>query len=190
MSTGVINTSPPVPTGVEKAVDREMRRQRLLSLLFTVLLIVPVVVGVAFVAFGRTDRQVVRDEVEQRVAPLDAATREIVPALAEVKNAASLVQQQRVAMVEQQQRIDDLVGAQERLELRMRPGIGGDVSAEQVQELTNRVAALREELDEHRRRFDTMMQAQERIIGDQHKINGELLSIRKRIDRMPVERPE
>lgn len=188
MSNGVIDTPPSAPTGVERAVEREMRRQRLLSLLFTVLLIVPIVVGVAFVTFGRTDRQVVRDEVERRVAPLDAATREIAPALAEVRSAARFVEQQQAAMVAQQLRIDSIVSAQERLELRTRPGV--DVPAEQLQELTNRVAALREELDAHRRRFDNMMQAQEGIIRDQNRINGELLSIRKRIERMPVERPE
>lgn len=66
---------------IATTVQRETARQRRLIRLYGLLLLVPLILGGTFLLWGRTDRQVVRSEVQQQVAPVVAAYQEIRPAL-------------------------------------------------------------------------------------------------------------
>lgn len=84
---------------IEAAVQRDLARRRRLIQLYLALLLVPLAVAAVLMAVGRTDREVVAAEVEQRVAvevdqriqPVEESYREIAPMIEEVRGFNALV---------------------------------------------------------------------------------------------------
>ena len=183
---------------VERAVKREMRKQTWLSVLFTVLLIVPLGLAGFYFVFGHTDRQMVqaevRQEVEQRVEPVARLAREAAPALAKVNETAAAVQQQQAAALLQLQRVDGVLQEQEQVRLQVSqltqqlPQI--QASLVQAQELGSRMAELRDAVDAHNRRLVSMAEAQTRILQDQQALSVSVRDVSAKVDRVPLERLE
>jgi chromosome segregation ATPase len=160
---------------VERAVEREMRRQKYFSLLFTVLLLIPLGLAGYYFVSGRTDRQVVREEIAQRVEPVEKIAREAQPALAEVKSAAAAVR-------EQQRRVESLVQGQEEVRTQVTqlseavPRL--EATLAHAQEVSTRLIELRSTLEAQDARLAAVAKEQERI-------GGELKDLAARTERVP-----
>jgi len=76
---------------LDLSVQRELARRRRLIRLYLVLLAIPLAVAAGFLLWGRTDRQVVQQEVEQRVKPVESQYREIQPMLDDVRGVSALL---------------------------------------------------------------------------------------------------
>jgi DNA repair exonuclease SbcCD ATPase subunit len=75
------------PSGrIENAVERELARRRRLLRLYLLLLLVPLGLAAWFLAFGRSDQEIVHQTVEQRVAPVEARYEQIAPKLEQVES--------------------------------------------------------------------------------------------------------
>lgn len=189
MSDGT--TAPPSPRspGVERAVEREMRRQVGLSILFTVLLLVPLALAGYYFVSGRTDREVVRDEVRKGVEPIAQEARQLRPALEEAKGAAADARRQRTLVDEQLQRVGSLLQEQEQVRAQVArlaeqlPRLEASVS--QARHFEASVAELRSTLAAQTARLETLAAGQECILRDQDQIRGEILVFERRPVRPP-----
>ncbi len=76
---------------IEATVQRDLARRRRLIQLYLALLLVPLAVAAVLMAVGRTDREVVAAEVDQRVQPVEASFREIAPMIEEVRGVGELL---------------------------------------------------------------------------------------------------
>jgi len=63
-------TTEPNGSNIAAVVDKELDRRRRLLRLFTVLLAVPLLAALGFAFFGRSDAQMVQQEVQNQVAPV------------------------------------------------------------------------------------------------------------------------
>ena len=70
---------------IEQTVARDLARRRRLIWIYLALLLVPLAVAAAHALYGRTDRQIVAREVEQRVEPVERTYQEIAPMLEDVR---------------------------------------------------------------------------------------------------------
>jgi DNA repair exonuclease SbcCD ATPase subunit len=192
MSNGTTAPQASQPGWAERAAEREIRRQKRLSLVFIVLLIMPLVVAWYFFTYGRTDRQFVHDEVDRRVAPIESVARDIGPAVASVEAAAARAQA-AVAQVAQQeevvrshlQRINELHAAEadsnvslEDLNAQLqelRPSIMA------AQALAGRLNEIERSLRDSRERVDRIARDQESILQREKMMAGELQEVRKRV---------
>jgi len=195
MSSGGYATSPPEHPGrVERAVEREMRRQIILAVLFTVLLLVPLGLAGFYFVFGRTDRQVVRDEVERRVEPVARMARDAQPALAEIQTTAAAVRAQQAAVEEQRGRVDTLVQDQEHVRsqvLQLSEHVPQlEASLVEARQVGAGVAELRATLDTQGRRLGEIAEAQANIAREQARINGDVRVLSDRVNRLPLDRLE
>jgi len=180
------SATPPsfAPSKVEKAVAKEMRRQTFLSILFVVLLLIPLGLAGFYWVNGRTDRQVVQDEVACRVDPVERMARDVQPALDEVKatSAAARVQQQRVeSLVESQEgvraQLSQLSDTLPKLE----------TSVAQAQELSTRLSELRATLEAHDKSLSSVIESQARIAREQERVAGEVKGLSARVGQAPFE---
>jgi DNA repair ATPase RecN len=171
-----------------------MRRQVLLSVLFTVLLLVPLGLAGFYFVFGRTDRQVVQEEVERRVEPVEKMARDAQPALAEIQTTTAAVRAQQAAVQDQQQRVDALVQDQENVRTQVTqlseqvPRL--EASLVEAREIGDRVTDIRATLDAQGRRLGEVAEAQAKIARDQERINGDVRVLSDRVNRFPLERLE
>jgi chromosome segregation ATPase len=189
---------PPAPAAhrVERAVSREMRRQTRLATLFAVLLVVPLVLAAYYYVWGRTDRQIVQDEVRRRVAPVEEATRAVQPALERVQRAATDVREQQRVLETQQQEVDALVRDQERVARQVEtlaaqmPEVEATIG--RARDAERRVAELQETLTRQNRRLDSVEQTQQRLAvelrglreGPARPSDEALDALRRRLDAL------
>jgi chromosome segregation ATPase len=190
MNNGTTVPQAPQPGWAERAAEREIRRQKRLSIFFAVLLIIPLGVAWYFKTYGRTDRQFVLDEVDRRVAPIESVARDIKPAVASAENAAaraqaavSKVAQQEELVRSHQNRIAELQATEADLRGSLR-----DLHA-QIQELrpsimaaqalAGRLNEIETSVRNSRERMDRIVNVQEGILKREKTMAGELQEVKK-----------
>lgn len=92
-ATALPTTEPPEERSrrIEATVQRDLLRRRRLIQLYLALLLVPLAVVAVLMAVGRTDREVVAAEVEERVRPVEESYQEIAPMIQEVRGVGELL---------------------------------------------------------------------------------------------------
>jgi chromosome segregation ATPase len=188
---------------IERTVAREMaHRQRLLRL-YLLLLVVPLGVAAWFVVAGRSDRQLVQQEVAARVAPVEASYRTIAPKLEQVAEldrvlpvvtgAAEKIDAQRAEVAELGRSQQALAGRVESLSATLGstdPGSRGEIKSlsDQVtglQQTVERFARSTPDLGDLRERLDRQDRQLSEIAGEQKSLRGTLQDLRVRFERQP-----
>jgi len=117
---------------IEQTVARDLARRRRMIRVYLALLIVPLAVAAAFMLFGRTDREVVEQEVEQQVAPVWQSYREIEPMLTEVRGVDERIESYERGQSDLEQRVAAVAAQVRELEP---TAAAGREAREQVTEL-------------------------------------------------------
>lgn len=137
---------------IELSVERQVvRRQRLIRL-YLVLLAIPLAVAAAFLLWGRTDREIVEQEVEQQVKPIQDSYREIAPMIADVRGVGELLPEIRT--------VNDRLGGYEQGQQEL--GVRVAEVASEIGELKPAVAEAREakaEIETLRREVESQQRA-------------------------------
>lgn len=178
---------------IELAVQREMARRRRLMRLYLLLLLIPLGVAGWFVAAGRSDRQIVRQEVREQVAPVAQRYAEIAPKLEQVKGLGELlpaVQSAALAVEAQKTQVSALVKSQETLRQQV------TAVSSNVQELVPQVRALSAQpesrglqrelgarVDELTKSVKDLRLSQDGVLLQQRRIFADLEKIR--VERQP-----
>lgn len=101
ISEGFLTNDPDRQTRIEKAVEEETRRRKRLLIIYGLFLVIPFGVGAGFLIFGQSDREaltiereVLKSEVNRRLAPVEATIKQTEPALKQVRDMAARVSAQ------------------------------------------------------------------------------------------------
>ena len=115
ISEGFLTNDPDRQTRIEKAVEQETRRRKRLLIIYGLFLVIPFGVGAGFLIFGQSDREaltiereVLKSEVNRRLAPVEATIKQTEPALKQVRDMAARVSAQ-------EERLDRLSQVQDSL---------------------------------------------------------------------------
>lgn len=74
---GSVTDDPGRPTRIEKAVKKEIRRRKRLLSVYSLLLFVPFTIGAAFLKYGRTDRELVQNQLNARLNPIQTSVNQV-----------------------------------------------------------------------------------------------------------------
>lgn len=176
--------NPSIPHGdrIENAVGRELARRRRLLRLYLLLLLVPLGLAAWFLVAGRSDHEILRQTVEERVAPVEQRYEQIAPKLEQVESldeALPVVQAAAKQLQEQEKQVETLQGQVEEM-----------VPA--VQEIrANQAALLRTvqpagELKELSDRLMMMEGSLKSVQAQQNEIQRDLRNVQQRIDKQPA----
>lgn len=143
---------------IEETVARDLARRRRLIRIYLALLLVPLAVAAAHALYGRTDRQMVAWEVEQRVEPVERSYQEIAAMLEDVRGVGELLPEIRGVG----ERIQTYEQGQEELDQRV-----AEVAAEvgEIKPAVAEVAELRRAYDVEQRRLASRIDAFELRLG-------------------------
>jgi chromosome segregation ATPase len=176
-----------------QAIEREIRRRQRLLRFYLALLAIPLVVGVVFLSFGRSDRQLVQDEVRAGVAPVHQRFEEIQPALNEVRDLGAVVPQVRqaatklnqhdrqlVTVMSQQKSLADRIAPVEQSVREIQPVFA------QVRELQTVFPEVRAQLPRHAERLTRLEREQAAIREGVRANENTLRELRAAIERRPT----
>jgi predicted nucleic acid-binding Zn-ribbon protein len=154
-------------TQIDQLVKKEIRRRKRLFWTYSSMLLIPLVTGVLFLAFGRSDRVMVSDEIDAKVKPVQATLDETLPAVQQIRKAAATLD-------EQQNRIQSLQQNQEEISRKIRPLSDQLASLQQnavtAATLDNRLENVNGSLSSYNQRVAALAQQQSQIQADQVKI--------------------
>src|SRR2546421_245358 len=101
---------------VQRSVEKEIRRRQRLIGIFTILLFLPLIFGVGFLLYGRSDAAmvekqvngrvaVVERQIDSRVAPVESQLRDTLPAIGQIRESAAALegQKQQLASLQKEQ---------------------------------------------------------------------------------------
>jgi DNA repair exonuclease SbcCD ATPase subunit len=145
------------------SVDREVARRQRLIRIYLALVAVPLAVAGLFLAFGRTDRQVVQQEVDKRVTPVEESYREIQPMLSEVRGVGELLPQI--------QAVGDRFQSYEQ---------GQDSLRRQVAQVTAQVGELQPAVEEGRQAKAEIAELRRDYESQQQELKGDIEALARR----------
>lgn len=172
------------PSGdrIENAVERELARRRRLLRLYLLLLLVPLGLAAWFLVAGRSDHEIFRQTVEDRVAPVEQRYEQIAPrleqvesldeALPVVRQAAKQLQEQEKQVETLQDQVEEIVPAMREIQTQQASILRTVQPAGELKELSDRLMRVERSL--------TSVQAQ------QSEIQRDLRTVQQRIDRQPA----
>jgi DNA repair exonuclease SbcCD ATPase subunit len=180
----MVANPPAVQSGkrVENAIEREMARRRRLLRLYLLLLLVPLGLAAWFLAAGRSDHEIVRQSVEERVAPVEQRYEQIAPKLAQVESldeALPVVQQAAEQLQAQEKQVETL-----RQEVREIVPAVQEIQANQASLLRNvDPSGELKELSERLMRVEGSLKS---VQAQQSEIQRDLRTVQQRIDKQPA----
>jgi len=137
-------------SAVEEAVEREITRRRQLLYTFTILLLVPIGVGIVFLRYGRSDRKLVAREVQQEVAPLQDLLNSTQKATSDLDGQLSAANAKIGVTQDQAKRASEVAAAALRDSATMSSTLKGELAAKanytDVNVLGNTVIGVREDI--------------------------------------------
>jgi len=137
-------------SAVEEAVEREITRRRRLLYTFTILLLVPIGVGIVFLRYGRSDRKLVAREVQQEVAPLQDLLNSTQKATSDLDGQLSAANAKIGVTQDQAKRASEVAAAALRDSATMSSTLKGELAAKanytDVNVLGNTVIGVREDI--------------------------------------------
>lgn len=176
INEGSITNDPGRQTRIEKAVEKETRRRKRLLILYSLFLVIPFGMGVGFLMYGHSDREILKTELDRRLAPVEAAVEQAEPALQQVRDMA-------VRVSAQEERLDRLSREQEPL-LKLTTPNYAQLSLNQRFE--TELASIRNLLTQQDKLLSALVNDQNKIKNEQTRIDSEL---KRLADRVSAVRP-
>jgi ABC-type Fe3+-citrate transport system substrate-binding protein len=174
--------SPSAPDRIENAVERELARRRRLLRLYLLLLLVPLGLAAWFLVAGRSDHKILRETVEQRVAPVEKRYERIAPKLERVERLDEdlvVVQQAAEQLQAQEKQVETL----QRQVQEIAPAVR-EIQASQTSLL--RTVQSAGELKELSARLAEMETSIARVQARQIEVQRDLKAVQLRVEKQPA----
>lgn len=172
------------PSRIENAVERELARRRRLLRLYLLLLLIPLGLAVWFLLTGRSDHELVRQTVEERVAPVEQRYQQIAPKLDQVETldrslpvvekAAQQLQAQEKQVETLRQEVRAIQPAVEEIRA-TQASLSRSSDSGEVKELATRLAAVEKDLAGYQQlstRLAVMEKEQRQVVVDLKEVSA------------------
>jgi chromosome segregation ATPase len=184
---------------IESAVERELARRRRLLRLYLLLLLIPLGIAAWFLVVGRSDHEIFRQTVEQRVAPVEERYQQIAPRLAQVETldralpvvekAAEQLQAQERQVATLEQQVREITPVVEEIQVKQASLLRVMESPPaEVRELTSRLAAVERNLAGVQRLSTQLVEQEQRLAvmeRQQRQVVLDLKEVEDKVRRQP-----
>jgi chromosome segregation ATPase len=187
------------PSRIESTVERELARRRRLLRLYLLLLLVPLGLAAWFLLAGRSDQDLFRRTVEERVAPVEERYRQIAPKLDQVETldqvlpvvarAAEQLQAQQREVKTLRQQVREITPVVQEIRDNQASLVRGAGSAGEVKELAARLAAMEKDLQGYQQLSAQLVRQEERLAGierQQRQVAIDLKEVAAKVEKQPA----
>jgi chromosome segregation ATPase len=184
---------------IESAVERELARRRRLLRLYLLLLLVPLGLAAWFLLAGRSDHDLFRRTVDERVAPVEERYRQIAPkleqvetldrALPVVERAAEQLQAQEKQVETLQQQVQEITPVVREVQANQASLLREAGASGEVKELSARLAAMEKDLKGYQQLSAQLLRQEERLAGiekQQRQVVIDLKEVEAKVERQPA----